>query len=73
MNFGKPQKEKSILARWSISDLLLDLFFPETTSSIWDLLCGPRVDFIFLEEIFLRVPLESSMRFQYILIPPWHP
>jgi hypothetical protein len=54
MNFGKPQKEKLILARWSILDLLLDLFFPETTSSIRDLLRGPRVDFIFPEEIFLR-------------------
>jgi hypothetical protein len=33
LNFGKCQKEKVILAPWSILDLLLDLFFLETTSS----------------------------------------
>jgi hypothetical protein len=61
MNFGKRQKEKLILARWSISDLLLNLFFPETTSSIRDLLRNLRVDFIFPEEIFLRPQANSRI------------
>jgi hypothetical protein len=58
------RKVDSCLARWSISDLLLDLFFPETTSSIKDLIRNPRVDFYFLEEIFLRPQATSR-----ILVP----
>jgi hypothetical protein len=61
MNFGKFQKEKMILARWSISDLHLDLFFPKTTSSIRDLLRHPRLDFIFPEKIFLRPQATSRV------------
>jgi hypothetical protein len=50
---SKTSKEKLILARRSVSDLLLDLFFKEATSSIRDLLCDPRSDFIFPDKIFL--------------------
>jgi hypothetical protein len=56
---SKTSKEKWILARRSISDLLLNIFFPEATSSIRDLLCDPRSDFIFPDEIFLS-PLATS-------------
>jgi hypothetical protein len=50
---SKTSKEKLILARRSISDLLLDLFFSEATTSIRDLLRNPRSDFIFLDKIIL--------------------
>jgi hypothetical protein len=67
MSYGKRQKEKLILARWSILDVLLDLFFPETTSGICYLLCDPRVDFIFPEEIFLEP--QASSRIQDPTVP----
>jgi hypothetical protein len=50
--------------------LLLNLFFPEVTSSIPDVLRNPRVDFFFPEEIFLspRRPPASQTWFKFGVI-----